>query len=591
MERRLVTIVAADLVGYSRLISDDEEGTLKRFRYVRETIIDPELKSAGARVIKTMGDGLLVEFSSPVNAVRTSLAIQNAMVAQEANQPETRKLQFRIGINLGDVIIDRDDILGDGVNIAARLESLAPPGGICISRTVHDQLRGKMSQPMTAMGPQNVKNIPEPVQVWRVEIDGVSAAEAPAIKVTERPSIAVLPFENMSSDTEQEYLADGIVEDVITELSRFRSIFVIARNSTFSYKGTHKDVREIARELGARYVVEGSVRRAGDRLRVSAQLIEGGTGNHLWAEKWDRTMADLFDVQDELTRAIIFGIEPELGAHERAAARRKPTESLTAWELYQRAHSEYVSDDEGQSYKDCFDYLIAAIKADPEFALPHALMARWYFFHSMIGQTNNDREGFIKTGLFHAEASVELDNRLPLGFIGQGLMLTMAGRMREAAEALDKVEALSQNEPLLYFARSIWHQYQPDPDTYAWEQACLTGLKLSPTDPQKWLHYVYLGMARLLRDFDLTDPKAKEAFETASTFPGAQYQCSLLAALTAVATGDLENANRYVEQTLTKYPEFTLKKWKSLGTPHMERFTRETAAEHEALVALGLPRG
>lgn len=589
MERRLVTIVAADLVGYSRLVSDDEEGTLERFRHVRETIIDPELKTAGARVIKTMGDGLLVEFSSPVDAVRTSLAIQNAMVAQEADQPETRRLQFRIGINLGDVIIDRDDILGDGVNIAARLESLAPPGGICISRTVHDQLRGKTSQPMTAMGPQHVKNIPEPIHVWRVEIDGVSAADT-TTKATKRPSIAVLPFENMSSDAEQEYLADGIVEDVITELSRFRSIFVIARNSTFSYKGTHKDVREIASELGVRYVVEGSVRRAGDRLRVSAQLIAGDTGNHLWAEKWDRTMADLFDVQDELTSRIVLGIEPELGAHERASARRKPTESLTAWELYQRAYSEYASDDEMQSYKDCYEYLTASIEADPEFALPHALMARWYFYHILSNRTNNDHESFLKVGLFHADTSVQLDNRLPLGFIGQGLILTLAGRMREAAEALDRAEALTQNESVLYFARSVWHQYQPDVDTYAWEQACLMGLKLSPKDPLQWLHYVYLGMARFMRNFDLSDPTVREAFETAARFPEAQYICSIMAALAAVAQEDMESARRYVAQVMAKYPEFTLNKWTSLDMPNMDRFVRETATEHEALVALGLPR-
>ncbi len=589
MERRLTTIVAADLVGYSRLMSDDEEGTLNRFKSARAAIIEPELKLAGARLIKTMGDGLLVEFSSPVAAVRTSLAIQNAMITREADAPEAQKLKFRIGINLGDVVIDGDDILGDGVNIAARLESLAPPGGICISRAVHDQLRGKIPQPMTAIGLQSVKNIPDPVDVWRVEVEGVLAVDAPASQATERPSIAVLPFENMSSDAEQEYLADGIVEDVIMELARFRSIFVIARNSTFSYKGTHKDVREIAAELGVRYVVEGSVRRAGDRLRVSAQLIEGTTGNHLWAERWDRTMADLFDVQDELTRAIIDGIEPELGAHERATARRKPTESLTAWELYQRAYSEYVSDDEMQSYENCFDYLTAAIKADPDFALPHALLARWYFYHIVSGLTKGDRDAFVQAGLFHADASVHLDNRLPLAFAGQGLMLMVSGRMREAGEALDKAETLSQNEPVLYFARGVWHQFQSDPD--AWEKACLMGLKLSPKDPLQWVHYWNLGHARYVRHFDLTDPSVREAYETAASFHNADYHCQMFAALAALAQGDLVDARHYVAKALKRYPEITLKNWISYDTPHMDRFLRETTAEQESLIALGLPRG
>jgi TolB-like protein len=307
---------------------------------VRKELIQPELAAAKARLIKTMGDGLLVEFPSPVAAVRASLVIQKSMVERESRQDKAVRLQFRIGINLGDVIINGDDILGDGVNVAARLESLAPPGGICISRAIHEQLRGKTDAVLTALGPQDVKNMPDPVEVWRVEVDGFEAAptrQKPAVA----PSIVILPFDNMSSDPEQEFLADGIVEDVTTELSRFRTLTVIAKNSAFSYKGTPKDVREIARELEVKYVVEGSVRRAGDRLRVTAQLIEAETGGHLWAERWDRTMADLFDVQDELTSAIVSGFEPELGAHERILSRKKPTGNLTAWELAQKGYSKF----------------------------------------------------------------------------------------------------------------------------------------------------------------------------------------------------------------------------------------------------------
>ena len=239
----------------------DEEGTLTRFRVIRSDVIDPELEAAKARLSKTMGDGLLVEFPSPVAAARASLAIQKAMVAREREQADETRIQFRIGINLGDVIIEGDDILGDGVNVAARLESLAPPGGVCISCAVHEQIRGKIDAPLTALGPQNVKNIPEPIDVWRVEVEGVRPAKT-ATKTAILPSLVVLPFDNMSSDPEQEFLADGIVEDVTTELSRFRTLTVIARNSAFTYKGAPKDVREIAKELDVRYVVEGSVHRA-----------------------------------------------------------------------------------------------------------------------------------------------------------------------------------------------------------------------------------------------------------------------------------------------------------------------------------------
>jgi adenylate cyclase len=322
MDRRLTTILAADLVGYSRLMAADEEGVIARLRAARSEVIDPAIAEAGGRIVKTMGDGLLVEFGSPVAAVRTALVVQRAMAARETG-PEERRLTFRIGVNLGDIVIDGDDILGDGVNIAARLETLAPPGGLCISRTVHDQVRGKLDAVLTPLGPQPVKNLPEPVEVWRVEVEG--ARTAPVVNTGQRPSVAVLPFDNMSRDADQDFLADGIVEDVISELSRFRDLTVIARNSSFSFRGQALDVRKIAQELGVRYVVEGSVRRSGDRLRLTAQLIDASDGSHLWAGRWDRTMADLFDLQDELTRAIVSAVAPEVSAHERSLARKKPT--------------------------------------------------------------------------------------------------------------------------------------------------------------------------------------------------------------------------------------------------------------------------
>ncbi|WP_341235546.1 adenylate/guanylate cyclase domain-containing protein [uncultured Sulfitobacter sp.] len=585
----MVTIVAADLVGYSRLISDDEEGTLERFKYVRETIIEPELKSAGARVIKTMGDGLLVEFSSPVDAVRTSLAIQSAMVAQEADQPETRKLQFRIGINLGDVIIDRDDVLGDGVNIAARLESLAPPGGICISRTVHDQLRGKMSQPMTAMGPQNVKNIPEPIHVWRVEIEGVSAAEAPATKRTERPSIVILPFDNMSSDPEQEFLADGIVEDVTTELSRFRTLTVIARNSAFSFKGTPKDVREIARELDVKYVVEGSVRRAGDRLRVTAQLIEAETGGHLWAERWDRTMADLFDVQDELTSAIVTGVEPELGAHERTLSRKKPTENLTAWELAQRGYSKFFEYTQ-ESNDAALDLYQKAMRIDPQFAFVHALAARVHYARLALGWTK-DFDQDRQDGLKLANRAVELDPKSDYGHVMRAGLLFLSGRHQDAREALHISEKLNPNSIVLYLIHGIAEFLAEEPNPDAMEAFANKALRLSPSDPQAYTFYNLIGTAHLVRNSFKYNEAATNAYEMACRYSNVSEVVLMNAVYACVQVDRLDDAKHYLETALNKAPyltaPLTMNRWSHL--PWVGKLHDANEGALEKMIALGLP--
>jgi adenylate cyclase len=282
VERRLTTIMAADLVGYSRLMAADEEGTISRLRDARTYVIDPAIMEGGGRIVKTMGDGLLVDFPSPVLAVRAALLMQRNLISRESPQREDRRLRFRIGIHLGDVVIDGDDILGDCVNITARLETIAPAGGICISRAIYDHVQGKIEAGMTWLGPQSVKNIPEPIDVWQVEVDGTAPSPV-RLSGQERASIAVLPFQNFSATPDQDFFVDGLVEDVITELGRFRWLFVIARNSTFAYKGTAKDVRKIARELGVRYVVEGSVRRSGDRLRITVQLIDALSGAHIWA--------------------------------------------------------------------------------------------------------------------------------------------------------------------------------------------------------------------------------------------------------------------------------------------------------------------
>jgi adenylate cyclase len=589
LERRLTTIVAADLVGYSRLMAADEEGTIARLQSLQKKLIRPEIAAFDGRVVKTMGDGLLVEFPSTVAALKSTLAIQTRVAASQAHTAEDQRMAFRVGINVGDVVIDGDDILGDGVNIAARLESLAPPGGICVSRAVYEQVKGKVSAGYTDLGPQQVKNIPDPVDVWRVEIEGVVSTPTKPKETAKRPSIVVLPFDNMSSDPEQEYLVDGIVEDVTTELSRFRTLFVIARNSAFSYKGTSRDVREIARELEVNYVVEGSVRRAGDRLRITAQLIEAETGNHIWAERWDRTMQDLFDVQDEMTAAIVSGAEPELGANERAALRQKPTENMTAWELCQRGYFEFVKYT-GYDNETAFDLYHQAIAADPEFALPHAMLGRWYWVQ-VIGGRSKDVPGDMRAGLEHATRAITLDDRLELGHVSQGVMLALAGREADATQALDRAEQLNPNNAIMHFARTHACLFQQDPDTHRMEDAAKMAIRLSPKDPLAWGFWFQLGNALFMRDFNLSNPATREAYENAGRYPNADYLAFMALALGDADAGRLEDAAHYLDLAKKRYPSLSQAQWTSaFHFPSVPKWYAVWKDPLEKLVELGLPR-
>jgi adenylate cyclase len=320
--RRLAAILAADVAGYSRLMGADEEGTLARLNAHRRELLDPKIAERAGRIVKTTGDGLLAEFPSVVDAVRCAVEVQRGMAERNVAVPAAERIEFRIGINLGDVIVEKGDIFGDGVNIAARLERLAEPGSMLISNTVHDQVRDRLPFAFVDLGEQQVKNIARPVRVYRVTAQEKPMPEPTALPLPDKPSIAVLPFANMSGDPEQEYFADGMVEDIITELSRYRALFVIARTSTVTYKDKAVDVRQVARELGVRYVVEGSIRKAGGQVRVSAQLIDAATGNHLWAERYDRTLEDVFAVQEEVTRKIVAAIAPSVELAEMAHARR-----------------------------------------------------------------------------------------------------------------------------------------------------------------------------------------------------------------------------------------------------------------------------
>ena len=338
VERRLAAILAADVAGYSRLMGADEEGTLAALKAIRRELADPKVKEHRGRIVKTTGDGLLVEFPSVVDAVRCAVEVQEGMAERNAEVAGEKRIEFRIGINLGDIIRDGRDIYGDGVNVAARLEALAEPGGIWVSRVVHDQVRDKLDLAFEDLGEQQVKNIARPVHVWRIRLGAKPALSASApLALPDKPSIAVLPFQNMTGDPEQEYFVDGVVEEITTAISRLPWLFVIARNSSFTYKGRAVDVKQVARELGVRYVLEGSVRKGGDKVRITGQLIDTSTGAHIWADRFDGALDNIFDLQDLVASNVAGAIEPKLRQSEIERATRKPTESLDAWDLYLRA--------------------------------------------------------------------------------------------------------------------------------------------------------------------------------------------------------------------------------------------------------------
>jgi adenylate cyclase len=336
--RRLAAVLAADVAGYSRLIGADEEGTLARLKAHRSEFIDPKIAEHRGRIVKTTGDGLLVEFASVVDALRCATEIQAAVTERNAVVPADRRIEFRVGVHQGDIVVEDGDIFGDGVNIAARLEGLAEPGGICVSARVQEDAAGKLDLAFEDIGEPELKNIARPVRVFRVAVKRVAQpTEWPAaLPLPDKPSVAVLPFTNMSTDPEQEFFADGIAEDVITALSRYPSLFVIARNSCFTYKGRAIDVKQVGRELGVRYVLEGSLRKSGNRIRVTAQLVEAESGKHVWAERYDRELSDIFAMQDEITEAVTIAIAPAIADAEQHRAMRKPPQNLDAWAAYQR---------------------------------------------------------------------------------------------------------------------------------------------------------------------------------------------------------------------------------------------------------------
>ena len=448
MERRLAAILAADVAGYTALMGADESGTLRRLTDLRREFLEPLINEHHGRVVKLMGDGLLVEFASVVDAVACALAWQDGVTEREAAAEKDKRLRFRIGINLGDVIVEGEDIHGDGVNIAARLEGLAEPGGICLSDDAYRQARGKTGTSFEDLGEQDLKNVAEPVRVFRIAGysaggKGVAPAREP-LALPDKPSIAVLPFTNMSGDPEQEYFSDGITEDIITELSRFRSLFVIARNSSFHYKGQSPKVQDVGRELGVRYVVEGSVRKAGNRVRVSAQLVEAETGNHIWAERWDRELEDIFDLQDEITRTIAATIGGRVEAEGRQRAVRAHPSSLKAYDYVLRAQAFYNQVSK-QAHSEARPLLERAIEIDPHNARAHMLLGAIHDMASWTGWTV-DPDHSLALAIRHGRTAILLDDTDSLAHAHLGEALLHHLRHSEAESHFDRALELNPND-------------------------------------------------------------------------------------------------------------------------------------------------
>jgi TolB-like protein len=406
VERRLTAILAADVAAYSRLMGPDEEGTLSQLKAHRRSLVNPRIAAHHGRIVKTTGDGMLIEFASVVDALQCAVEIQRGMAKRNADLPSEKRIEFRVGIHQDDIIIDGDDIFGDGVNVAARLEGLAERGGICVSGRVQEDARGKFDAIFEDTGEQGLKNIPWPVRVYRVRPRGSAASPRPALPLPDKPSFAVLPFQNMSGDPEQEYFADGIVEEIITALSRFHHLFVIARNSTFTYKGHAVDVKQVGRELGVRYVLEGSVRKAANRTRIAAQLIEATTGVHLWADRFEGTLEDIFELQDRVTANVVGALVPRLEQAEIERVKRKPTESLDAYDCFMRglASAQWQTNERNSEALRLF---LKAIELDPDFASAYGMAAWWYVWRKS-NRWMTDRVHELAEGARLAQRATEL---------------------------------------------------------------------------------------------------------------------------------------------------------------------------------------
>jgi len=571
VDRRLAAILAADVAGYSRLMGSDEEGTLARLKACRSALVDPKIAEHRGRIVKTTGDGMLVEFGSAVDAVRCAVEVQRAMGASNVDVPQVKRIEFRIGIHVGDIIIDDNDIFGDGVNIAARLEGIADAGGICISDDAHRQIRGKTEIAYDDMGHQSLKNITEPMRAWRarpapsatpaavtvVERLADRPATAPSLALPDKPSIAVLPFQNMSGDPEQDYFADGMVEDITTGLSRIKWLFVIARNSAFTYKGKAVDVRQVGRELGVRYVLEGGVRKTGNRVRITAQLVEAENARHLWADRFDGALEDVFDLQDQITERVVGIVEPSLQRSEIERSRRKPPENLDAYDFYLRALPHMASVMPADA-RIAAGFLKQALELDPGYAAAQAMLA---WCHEICFMRDGFDEADKTAGLGYARSAIASGTDDSVSLAVSALVVSHLGKEREtAASAIERALSLNPSSGVALFFGAHINAFNGNPaivSTYAQR-----ALRLSPFDLFSYEAHNALGLAAV----------QEGRYDEAATHFGSSIQANsrfstlyFFQAVSLALAGRLEEASRIVRRALELEPGFRNKFFLDIG--------------------------
>jgi adenylate cyclase len=558
VERRLAAVLAADVAGYSRLMGLDEEGTLAQLKAVRKALVDPAIASNRGRIVKTTGDGMLVEFASAVDAVRSAVEVQHAMAEHNAALPQDKKIEFRIGIHVGDIIIDDNDIFGDGVNVAARLEGIAEPGGVCMSNDAYRQVRGKVNIVCDDMGPRHLKNIAEPIQAWRVGQthqtsfavrSGTTVSEPQALVLPDKPSIAVLPFQNMSGDPEQEYFADGMVEDIITALSRFKWLFVIARNSTFTYKGRSVDIRQVGRELGVRYVLEGSVRRATDRVRITAQLIDAETSAHIWADRYDRAVQDIFALQDEITLSTVAAIEPSVRQAEIERAKRKRPENLDAYDLVLRA-TPLVDTGMPDGASQAVPLLERALLLEPNYALAHGQTA---FCNEILYLRAGRREENRSAAIRHAHTAVALGPDDAPALVYAAIAIGLVEHDRPLAlETFESALAISPSAAWAYSWGSLILGWGGEAErAIEWGEQ---GIRLSPLDPWTTAALHGISMGHFLRG--RYQDAAIAAQRAIRSKPGFSVSHMFLAAALA-KLGRTKDASEAAERVMQLQPNFS----------------------------------
>ncbi|MFI5020742.1 MAG: adenylate/guanylate cyclase domain-containing protein [Alphaproteobacteria bacterium] len=580
VERKLAAILAADVAGYSRLMGADEEGTLARLKAHRAEVIDPKIAEHRGRVVKTTGDGILIEFSSVVDAVRCATEVQRAMAERNAEIPDVKRIEFRVGINLGDIIIDGSDIHGDGVNIAARLEGIANPGTTYISDSSYQQVRDKLAIDFEDMGEHQLKNIARPVRVYRVQLGGTPANESPTLALPDKPSIAVLPFQNMSGDPEQEYFADGIVEEIITALSRMRWLFVIARNSSFVYKAKAIDVKQVGRELGVRYVLEGSVRKAANRVRITGQLVDTTKGAHLWADRFDGGLDDIFDLQDQVTASVVGAIAPTLEKAEIERAKRKPTESLDAYDYYLRGMANvHLWTKEANS--EALRLFYKAIELDPDFASAYGMAAWCYAWRKWNGWMVDRKQEIAETRRL-AQRAAELGKDDAVALCRGGFALGhVVGDLEGGAVLINRALVLNPNLATAWLLSGWIRAFLGEPEVAI--EHLTRAMRLSPLDPLTFLAQGGIAWAHFFAArYDEVSSWAEKALREQPNY----VQGMRMSAAGHALAGRLEEAQKAMACMRQFDPELRVSNLKDVigffGTDDFARYA-------EALRKAGLP--